>query len=118
MGLDMWLNDKDGNEIMYWRKANQIRGWFVGHDIIQDDDDCVKRLVTLQDLKDLIEDCKKVLEDHSLAEELLPPTYGFFFGADEIDEYYFEDLQSTVDKLEPIVQAADEHSHFIYSDWW
>ena len=118
MGLDMYLNDKDGNEIMYWRKANQIRGWLGSHDIIQYDDDCVKRLVTLQNLKDLIEDCKKVLADHSLAEILMPPTSGFFFGGDEIDETYFEDLQETVDKLEPVVQEADEHSHFIYEDWW
>lgn len=118
MGLDMWLNDKDGKEIMYWRKANQIRGWLVGHGIIFDEDNCVDRLVTLQNLKDLVEDCKKVLADHSLAESLMPPTSGFFFGGDEVDEYYFEDLQETVDKLEPIVQAADEHSHFIYEDWW
>lgn len=118
MGLDMNLYDKNGTEIMYWRKANQIRGWLESHDIIQYDDDCVKRLVTLQNLKDLIEDCKSVLADHSLAEELMPCSQGFFFGSDEYDEYYFEDLQETVDKLEPIIAAANEKDHFIYEDWW
>ena len=32
MGLDMFLRDKKNNiELIYWRKANQIRKWFVEH---------------------------------------------------------------------------------------
>ena len=118
MGLDMYLYNKDNEQIMYWRKANQIRGWLVKHNIIQDDDDCVDRLVTVQNLKDLIEDCNKVLADHSLAEELLPPSSGFFFGSVDMNEWYFDDLKQTVEKLQPIVDSADENDHFIYSDWW
>ena len=103
---------------MYWRKANQIRGWLVEHKIIEDDDNCKDRFVTVEDLQNLLDDCKKVLNDHSLAESLMPCTSGFFFGGSSYDEYYFEDLQETVDKLQPIVDAAKEDEHFIYSDWW
>ena len=118
MGLDMNLYDKDENEIMHWRKANQIRGWLVSHNIIQDEDNCVDRLVTLKNLKLLVEDCKKVLGNHSLAESLMPCTSGFFFGGDDYDDWYYEQLQVTVDNLEPVIEAAEEHDHYIYSDWW
>lgn len=118
MGLDMYLSNKNNEEVMYWRKANQIRGWLVEHKIIQDDDNCVDRLVTVDDLQNLLDDCKKILEDHSLAESLMPTTSGPFFGGTQYDEWYFEDLNETVEKLQPIVDAAKEDDHFIYSDWW
>jgi hypothetical protein len=118
MGLDMWLYDKDENEIMYWRKANQIRGWLADRGIINDDDNCVDRLVKLRDLKELVNDCKKILENHSLAESLMPCSSGFFYGGYDYDEYYYLQLQQTVDKLDPIIQSAGEHDHYIYSDWW
>ena len=39
MGLDMYLYKKVKNakkqEVAYWRKANQIRGWFVRHGLIE-----------------------------------------------------------------------------------
>ena len=118
MGLDMYLEDKNGNEVMYWRKANQIRRWLVDHNIIQDDDDCKHRLVSVQNLKDLIEDCKKVIENHSLAEEILPTSEGFFFGGKEFDDQYFQQLKSTVESLEPVIKDTSENDHFIYHDWW
>ena len=115
MGLDMSLYNKKDEEVMYWRKANQIRGWLVSHNIIEDDDNCVERPVSNDNLKSLIEDCKAVLNDHSLAEKLLPCTSGFFFGSDEFDEWYYEQLQETVDKLEPLVSTGED---FTYEDWW
>ena len=115
MGLDMNLYNKKGEEVMYWRKANQIRGWLVSHKIIEDDDNCVDRPISNDDLKSLIEDGKAVLNDNSLAEKLLPCTSGFFFGGTMFDEWYFEQLQETVDKLEPLVKDGED---YIYSDWW
>ena len=115
MGLDMWLNNSKDENVITWRKANQIRGWFVDKGIIQDDDNCVQRPVTQQDINDLVDDCKTVLADHSKAEELLPPTSGFFFGSEEFDKWYYEDLQMTVEKLEPLKEKDD---HYIYEDWW
>ena len=37
--------------------------------------------------------CDKVLDDNSLAEELLPTRSGFFFGSTDYDEWYFEDIK-------------------------
>ena len=30
MGLDMYINSKEGNEIAYWRKEPAIHDWFEG----------------------------------------------------------------------------------------
>ena len=47
-------------DVMYWRKANQIHGWFVSNcEPIRED---IEYLVTTTDLEVLLEACKKVLE--------------------------------------------------------
>ena len=116
MGLDMYLHNSKNEEVVYWRKANQIRGWLVSHGIIQRDDNCEKRVVTKQNLIDLVNDCKTVLSDHSKAQKLLPVTSGFFFGSEAYNEWYFSDLEETIKNLEPLIKDGDEN--YIYHDWW
>lgn len=106
-------------EIMYWRKANHIHKWFV--DNVQGGrDECQESICFVDDLKKLVSLCERVLADHSLAPALLPTQSGFFFGGTEYDEYYFEDLKETVDKLKPVIQeeATDEWLDFIYQSSW
>lgn len=106
MGLDMYVvkkNRKTGEyeELIYWRKANQIHGWFVDM-YMNGVDECQIVYISwgvLQDLKDI---CKQVLEDRSRAEELLPTREGCFFGSYEYDENYFMDLEVTVKKIESL----------------
>jgi hypothetical protein len=49
-------------QVGYWRKANQIHNWFVEN--IQDgvDDCCYHREVTEEDLMELLDVCKRVLD--------------------------------------------------------
>ena len=62
-----------------------------------------------------------ILKDHSKAGELLPPQGGFFFGSTEIDEWYFEDLKSTVKQLTPVIKecSSDNFDVTLYyqSSW-
>lgn len=51
--------------------------------------------ITLEDCKELLDRCNKVLSNHDLAEELLPTKEGFFFGSTEYDDYYYEQVQHT-----------------------
>jgi len=102
---------------LYWRKANQIHGWFV-HNIQDDEDDCEEYKVSFSELQHLLSDVKAVLEDNSRAEELLPTTAGCFFGDNTYSQYYFEDLKETAEKLEKILQSADEYSQFYYQASW
>ena len=114
-------------EVAYWRKANQIHGWFVNNceEVVAD----VKYYVTRENLEELLETCKKVVEmlnsstkttkkvvsgwsggeemytdievyDTEDILEILPPTQGFFFGSDSIDEWYKKDIEDTIKVLE------------------
>lgn len=90
-------------EVGYWRKANQIHNWFV-QNCANGEDDCRPVEVPVSKLEQLLEECKMVLADHSLAQVYLPTQKGFFFGSTEYDEYYFEDLEDTVKILEPVIE--------------
>lgn len=90
-------------EAAYWRKANQIHNWFVEN--VQDgEDECKPHEVSLEQLQALVDACKTVLADHSKAEELLPTASGFFFGGTDYDESYFQDLQNTIEQIEPLLE--------------
>ena len=90
-------------EVGYWRKANAIHNWFIQH-CAYGEDDCRPIEVSLEKLEQLLEECKMVLADHSLAPVYLPTKSGFFFGPTTYDEYYFEDLTDTIKILEPVIE--------------
>lgn len=122
MGLDMFVYKKNRKnnkieEILYWRKANQIHAWFVDT-FMNGQDNCQIVYISwgvLQDLKDI---CKQVLEDRSRAEELLPTREGSFFGSTEYNEYYFQDLEDTVKKIEAISLEDISDCDIFYNAWW
>ena len=87
MGLDMWIkkrqkkSEKKGEELGYWRKANQIRGWIANNvDGFRDNSETVIPKGKIEELADI---CDKVLISRSekVSKELLPVSYGFSSGA-------------------------------------
>ena len=100
-------------QVGYWRKANSVHKFFV--DMVQNGkDDCneyevpqkVIRLLRMKANKILnanyasriglkgsgvSEECKRVAKKH------LPPSEGFFFGSYDMDRWYIEDLERTVE---------------------
>lgn len=103
-------------EVGYWRKANQIHRWFV-ENVQNGIDDCQTSWVSREKLTELLELCKKVSEDNSLAEDLLPSTSGFFFGGTEYDEWYFECINNTIEIIEDCL--SDEYADdFEYRASW
>ena len=104
--------------LAYWRKANAIHQWFVKN--VQDGtDDCGYYYVSREKLQELVDICKTVLADHSKAQEQLPPQAGFFFGSTDINEWYFQDLQLTIDQIEPLLanEALDDLDFRYHSSW-
>ncbi len=92
-------------EVAYWRKANQIHNWFVQN--VQDGvDDCKEYYVGIDDVMNLLDACKQVKDDNSKAEELLPSASGFFFGNVEYDEWYFNDIDYTIEVLEGLLKET------------
>jgi hypothetical protein len=104
-------------KVAYWRKSNQIHAWFV-ENCQNGEDDCREAYVSREQLMELIDLCKRVLADNSLAEELLPSQAGFFFGSTEYDEWYFGDIEQTVTMLETVLRETPEDWTFAYQSSW
>ena len=93
----------------YWRKANAIHSWFLENCAAKDPfdnpiDDCRPIEIPLEKLEELLDGCKEVLKDHSLAKKLLPTADGFFFGSIEYDKDYFDAIEDTIDIIEPVIK--------------
>ena len=122
--LDAALNCSLGDisevtiNVGYWRKANAIHNWFVN--TVQDGiDECQTVEVSRENLVQLLATVTLVLDDHSLAKELLPPQSGFFFGSDLVDEYYIESLEDTKSILDRILsdESSKNWSFYYHSSW-
>ena len=134
MGLDMylWKSEKTGlghgqhptasynnsERVAYWRKANAVHSWFVGH--AQDgEDECRPYIVQREQLVELLEICEAIQENPDAAPYLLPTQDGFFFGSTEYDEMYAEDIDLTINQCREILQTFDFYSFdLVYRASW
>ena len=131
-------------QLVSWRKANQIHNWFVEN--VQDGkDDCGSYEVTKEQLKTLFKLCMKVkfasklvkgkvkngytfkdgkevpimedgeyIEDPSTAMELLPSQSGFFFGSTEYDQWYMSDIDFTIKKILEVLRTTDFDKEIVF----
>ena len=105
--------------VMYWRKANAVHKWFV--DTQADGvDECQPISVSTESLKELVDSCEKALANKDEADIHLPTESGFFFGGTEYDEYYFQDLEYTRDRLKQLIETMEKSGdHFaVYQASW
>ena len=102
-------------EVAYWRKFNALHNWFV-ENCQEGRDECQESYVDRDNLKDLVNLLKQIKEDHSKAEELLPTQEGFFFGNTNYDEWYFKDVEETLEVLEELLK--EEGGDFYYHSSW
>lgn len=126
MGLDMYLQTRDkstgkivNNEVMYWRKANQIREWIVNNAGYDRLNNCVEFPLSKETLIRLRDDCKRVIDNKELAREILPTRSGCFFGNTEYNDWYFDDIRTTYVKLKEILRTIDfDKYEILYFEWW
>ena len=112
--------------ICRWRKFNALHKWFV--DNVQGGcDDCKEYHVSIDKLKELITVLKQVIThkpvnggivDEKMLESLLPTTSGFFFGCVEFDQYYFNNVEKTIEILEDVLVENNECGDFYYDSSW
>ena len=106
--------------VAYWRKANAIHGWFV-KECAGGVDDCKPVYVSREALVTLRDLCNQALKQPAMAGDILPPTSGFFFGTDDIDDWYMQDMRYTIKAIGHIlstIPADDWHWSFIYRASW
>lgn len=128
MGLDMFLTVRkksnpvwnwEDEEDIYWRKANQIRKWFVENLEYEQDpksDSLENVRVPKEKLEELLDTVTTVLNNPYLADELLPTEAGFFFGSCNYDSWYFNQLESTKRQLEEILSTTNFETEDVYYD--
>ena len=107
--------------VAYWRKANAIHKWFC--DLDGGRDECQRIPVNVEQLRQLRYLCDSVLLQPAIAQDVLPPQSGFFFGSNEIDEWYMDDMKHTITQIDnalkdiPIDASPWDYS-FIYQASW
>lgn len=101
-------------DAMYWRKANAIHGWFV-ENCQEGEDDCREYYVDREQIEELRNICKATLQGQDDGE--LEPTEGFFFGSYEKDEWYYKDLQETVEGLDKVLTLPNSYEFYYRSSW-
>jgi hypothetical protein len=134
-------------EIGYWRKANQIHAWFVdnvqgGKDDCEEYGVSRSQLgQLLAAVKEVLDNSKlvpgnvsvgqswegdgwkdtivngQVVEDPTVAKELLPTREGFFFGYYHYDEHYIADLRQT-EKILRLALDSPLDTMFTYQSSW
>lgn len=57
------------------------------------------------------------IKDPSVAIELLPPSEGFFFGSQGLDQWYIIDIESTVEIIERALQLDDCWTFQYHASW-
>lgn len=83
MGLDQYLYKVQREEICYWRKNNQLQGWFEKYCNQQN---CIPTNLN----KDNIELLDQLLVD--LSAKALPITEGFFYGKEGMTSEEYDEL--------------------------
>ena len=62
-------------------------------------------------------DTKKVYNS-KVALDLLPPGDGFFFGSQDIDEWYIEDIKYSLELFKSALELLDKGYSIIYDASW
>lgn len=104
-------------QLCYWRKANHIHKWFV-ENVQGGEDDCGEYIVSLPELKQLMDVCYEVMTDNSRAEELLPTEGGFFFGSTNYDDFYFTQTSDTYKILKELVEELESYNTPLNNSSW
>ena len=100
-------------EVAYFRKVNFLLPFF------EYGENCSRLEIDGYKIDELLVKCKQVLEDHSLAETLLPTQGGFFFGNTEYNDWYFYYVKEVYDKFSEIAEDfnSDEDMLSMVCSW-
>lgn len=104
-------------QLCYWRKANHIHRWFV-ENVQGGEDDCGEYIVSLPELKQLMDVCYEVMTDNTKAQELLPTGEGFFFGGTNYDDFYFTQTSDTYKILKELVEELETYNTPLNNRSW
>ena len=80
----------------YFRKVNFLFKYYEDRGKMYDQ--CYA-FTDADDIDDIIDRCKRILEHHDLAYSLLPTQSGFFFGSTDYDNWYYDDIKDCLKQM-------------------
>lgn len=79
--------------VAYFRKVNFLLAYFQNEGTLVDE---YFAPMDKETCLDIIDRCKRVLANHSLASELLPTQSGYFLGGTDYAEWYYHDVENVL----------------------
>ena len=97
-------------EIGYWRKFNALHGFIVDN-FAEGNDNCQEIWLDYGDVKKIL----RALKDE---ENPIEPTEGFFFGSQEMDEWYHTDVKNAIEVFESLLEEMKSELGIAYLDYF
>lgn len=127
MGLDQTLTvlrdiGEDGEhcftvKVYSFKEANALQGYFEKIYDTQNLEEHEVSMDSIIEIKKYTDYILKNPEDIDYIEKNFSPTRGFLYGSAEIDEWYFEEVE-TVSKAVNEILNDDKVSKIFYTCWW
>ena len=116
MGLDIYLsmNKIQMQQLGYWRDFKPLHNWFVVN-VQNNVDDCNRYKVTRKQLKQLLNICKQVYDNPTLANTLLPDNKPL----NTVTEYddYLSKLNKTIVIISTILDNNKNKVFYYLGSW-
>ena len=91
-------------EVGHWRKFNALHHWIV-ENIQNGEDNCREYHFDNEALIELSHVLQQLKDNPELAFRIFPTSEGFFFGSTEYDEYYWENVEYTIELINNLLEA-------------
>lgn len=111
---------RKSTEVGYFRKVNFLVKFFEnkGFDV----ENQTPLHIYKEDVEELIEACKMVLDNHTLASGVLPTMEGFFFGNTDYNKHYFDNVESVLNYCEmellPMFDKLGDDECIVFTTWY
>ena len=80
-------------------------------------DDCREIYLYKEDIEKVLQVLKDAKNNKEKAPELLPTQSGFFFGSTDYDEYYWDDVDYSIELFEKVLELPDDYSIYYDASW-
>ena len=94
-------------QVGYFRKFNALHSYIV-KTFANGVDECQEIYLSKKDLNKLLDALKSVSKDN--ASQVLPTQTGFFFGSQNYDEYYFEDVKEAIELITKMLEVMNSNN--------
>lgn len=118
------VEEQGFDEVCYWRKFNALHGLFL-RTFNMTDDDLDSPAISAENVKtwlDILDKAEAAYlnNDTDTLKKILPCKEGFFFGSQEYDDWYHDDIvdaKKQLTKLLKLIKTDHDHTYHYYASW-